>query len=76
MAIVNRWKVVSLHRRKRTGSGGGGSVEDEQGRLWAEMQIRISTGWPYEENGSVPVRRYSIRSTCWGSRSGVRVDGL
>ncbi|KAH3799494.1 hypothetical protein DPMN_153104 [Dreissena polymorpha] len=39
----------SLHRRKRYGDSGGGSVEDGRGGPWAEIQARISRRWSYED---------------------------
>ncbi|KAH3720209.1 hypothetical protein DPMN_063105 [Dreissena polymorpha] len=38
------------------------------------MKSRISRGWPYEDNRSVPGRRYSELSTCRGNCSEVRID--
>ncbi|KAH3869196.1 hypothetical protein DPMN_032357 [Dreissena polymorpha] len=68
--------MVSLHHRKRDGDSGGGSGEDGRGGPWAEIQARISRGWPYEDNGSVEGRWYSVCSTCRGNRSGVWIDSL
>ncbi|KAH3861679.1 hypothetical protein DPMN_024613 [Dreissena polymorpha] len=76
MVIVRRWIEVYLHHRKRDGISGGGSVEDERLGPWADIHVIISRGLPYEDDGSFPRRRYSVRSTCWGNRSGVQVDGL
>ncbi|KAH3813199.1 hypothetical protein DPMN_141651 [Dreissena polymorpha] len=53
MEIVRRQTVVSLHRRKMDGCSGCDSVEDGRGGPWAERQVRISRGWPYEDNGIV-----------------------
>ncbi|KAH3848743.1 hypothetical protein DPMN_091123 [Dreissena polymorpha] len=38
--------MVSLHRRKRDGESGGGSVEDGRCGPWAEIQARITRGGP------------------------------
>ncbi|KAH3819525.1 hypothetical protein DPMN_121263 [Dreissena polymorpha] len=60
MLIVSRKKTVSLHRRKRDGYRGTGSVEDERGRdTGQDFEVMA-----YEDNGSVAGRRYPVRSMC------------
>ncbi|KAH3752734.1 hypothetical protein DPMN_187360 [Dreissena polymorpha] len=76
MVVVRWWIVVSLHRRKRDGGSGGGSVEDGWSGPWPDIQTGISKGWPYADNGRVPGRWYLVRSACWGNRSRVWFDGV
>ncbi|KAH3862271.1 hypothetical protein DPMN_025237 [Dreissena polymorpha] len=71
--MVSGWKVVfttsSEEGQEKWGSGVG-SIEDKQGGPGAAMQTWTSRGWPYEYNGSVPGRQYSVRSTYRGNCSG------
>ncbi|KAH3713151.1 hypothetical protein DPMN_072937 [Dreissena polymorpha] len=65
--------LTSQERDERSGDG---NLENERGGSWTEIQARISTAWPYEDNGSVEGRRYPVRSTGWGNRCGIRVECL
>ncbi|KAH3821287.1 hypothetical protein DPMN_123050 [Dreissena polymorpha] len=52
--------MVSLHRRKRDGHIGTGSVENERGRDTGQYFEVMA----YEDNGSVEGRRHPVRSMC------------